>query len=181
MNPSGAPTQSYRRSVTSVDQTVLAEELMTTMAALRRLIRRRVPTEACGPPLRGAHVELLQVIKKQPGIGIASAGRALHLAANSVSTLVNQLIDIGMLERQTAPDDRRAARLWLTDTAKQQLEAFRQVRVDLVAEGVAGLPDTDRQALTKAVPALRALLAALDVEEDASGSLRHAQPAARPR
>ncbi|HET9116713.1 MAG TPA: hypothetical protein VFN75_01305 [Pseudonocardiaceae bacterium] len=37
--------------MTSVEQTVLAEELM---AALRRLIRRRVPTEACGPPLRGA-------------------------------------------------------------------------------------------------------------------------------
>jgi DNA-binding MarR family transcriptional regulator len=167
MNPSGNPTQSYRHSVTSVDQTVLAEELMTTMAALRRLIRRRVPTEACGPPLRGAHVELLQVIKKQPGIGIASAGRALHLAANSVSTLVNQLLDIGMLERQTAPDDRRAARLWLTDAAKQQLAAFRQVRVNLVANGVAGLSDVDRQALTEALPALRALVTALDAEADA--------------
>lgn len=174
MNPSGTPTQSYRRSVTSVDQTVLAEELMTTMAALRRLVRRRVPTEVCGPPLRGAHVELLQVIKKQPGIGIASAGRALHLAANSVSTLVNQLIDLGMLERQTAPDDRRAARLWLTDTAKQQLAAFRQVRVDLVANGVAGLSDADRQALTEALPALRALLTALDMEEDVSSSVHHA-------
>jgi DNA-binding MarR family transcriptional regulator len=53
----------------------------------------------------------------------------LHLAANSVSTLVNQLIDIGMVVRQTAPDDRRAARLWLTDTAAQRLAAFRQVRV----------------------------------------------------
>lgn len=165
MDPSGTPTQSYRRPVTSVEQTVLAEDLMMTMAALRRLIRRRVPTKEGGPPLRDAHVELLQVIKKQPGIGIASAGRALHLAANSVSTLVNQLIDIGMLERQTAPDDRRAARLWLTDKAKQQLEAFRQVRVDLVANGVAGLSGTDRQALTEALPALRALLAALDVED----------------
>jgi hypothetical protein len=53
----------------------------------------------------------------------------------------------------------------LTDKAKQQLEAFRQVRVDLVANGVAGLSGTDRQALTEALPALRALLAALDVED----------------
>ncbi|MBV8992481.1 MAG: winged helix-turn-helix transcriptional regulator [Pseudonocardiales bacterium] len=170
MEPSGTPTKSYRHCVTSVEQTVLAEELMTTMAALRRLIRRRVPTETCGPPLRGAHVELLQVIKKQPGIGIASAGRALHLAANSVSTLVNQLIDIGMLERQTAPNDRRAARLWLTDTATQRLAAVRQVRVDLVANGVAGLSGADRQALTDALPALRALLAALDVDEGKGAS-----------
>lgn len=157
--------KSYRHSVTSVEQTVLAEELMTTMAALRRLIRRRVPTEVSGPPLRGAHVELLQVIKKQPGIGIASAGRALHLAANSVSTLVNQLIDIGMLVRQTSPEDRRAARLWLTETATQRLAAVRQVRIDLVANSVAALSSADRQALTEALPALRALLAALEGEE----------------
>ena len=110
-------------------------------------------------------MELLQVIKKQPGIGIASAGRALHLAANSVSTLVNQLIDIGMLVRQTAPHDRRAARLWLTDTATRRLAAVRQVRIDLVANSVAALSGADRQALTDALPALRALLAALEVEE----------------
>ena len=165
MDPSGAPIKSYRHHVTSLDQAALAEELMTTMAALRRLVRRRVPSEVPGPPLRGAHVELLQVIKKQPGIGIAPAGRALHLAANSVSTLVNQLIDIGMLVRQTAPDDRRAAQLWLTETAAQRLTAWRQGRIDLVTSGVAGLPCADRQALTEALPALRALLAALDSEQ----------------
>jgi DNA-binding MarR family transcriptional regulator len=151
--------------VTSLDQTVLAEELMTTMAALRRLVRRRLPSAVPGPPLRGAHIELLQVIKKQPGIGIAPAGRALHLAANSVSTLVNQLIDIGMLVRQTAPDDRRAARLWLTEAATQRLAAWRQGRIDLIASGVAGLPCADREALSQALPALRALLVALDTEE----------------
>lgn len=170
MNPSGTPIKSYRRSVTSLDQTtlaeeLLAEELMTTISALRRLIRRKVPSGESEPPLRGAHVELLQVIEKQPGIGIASAGRALHLAANSVSTLVNQLIDIGMLVRRTAPDDRRAARLWLTETATQRLAALRQVRADLVATGVAGLSSAERQALTEALPALRALLVALDMEQ----------------
>lgn len=164
-DPSGTPIKSYRRHVTSLDQTALAEELVTTMAALRRLLRRRLPSAEPGSSLRGAHVELLQVIKKQPGIGIAPAGRVLHLAANSVSTLVNQLVDIGMLVRQTAPEDRRAAQLWLTETATQRLAAWRQGRIDLVAGGVAGLSCADRQALTQAVPALRALLAALDTQQ----------------
>ncbi|HWR46619.1 MAG TPA: MarR family winged helix-turn-helix transcriptional regulator [Pseudonocardiaceae bacterium] len=152
--------------MTSLDQTVLGEELMTTMAVLRRLVRRRLRSMVPGPPLRGAHVELLQVIEKQPGIGIGPAGRALHLAANSVSTLVNQLIDQGMLVRQTAPDDRRAARLWLTEAATQRLAAWHQARVDLLAGGVAGLPVADRQALARALPALRALLVALDAGEE---------------
>jgi DNA-binding MarR family transcriptional regulator len=164
-NPSGTPIKSYRRDVTSLDQTVLGEELMTTMAALRRLVRRRLRSVVAGPPLRGAHVELLQVIEKQPGIGIAPAGRALHLAANSVSTLVNQLIDLGMLVRQTDPDDRRAARLWLTEAATQRLAALGQARMNLLAGGVSGLPVADREALARALPALRALLVALDAGE----------------
>jgi DNA-binding MarR family transcriptional regulator len=148
--------------MTGLEQVVLGEELMTTMAALRRLVRRRLRPVMPGPPLRGAQVELLQVVERQPGIGIAPAGRALQLAANSVSTLVNQLIDQGMLVRQTDPDDRRAARLWLTEAATQRLAAWRQARVELVAGGVAGLSVADRQALAQALPALRALLVALE-------------------
>jgi DNA-binding MarR family transcriptional regulator len=145
-----------------VDAAVLGDELMTTIAALRRLVRRRLRSAASGPRLRGAQVELLQVIEKQPGIGIASAGRCLQLAANSVSTLVNQLIDLGMLVRDTAPEDRRAARLWLTGAATQRLAAWRQARIELVTGAMEGLSVADRQALARALPALRALLAALD-------------------
>ncbi|MGH3793548.1 MAG: MarR family winged helix-turn-helix transcriptional regulator [Pseudonocardiaceae bacterium] len=151
--------------MTNLDPTLLGEELMAVMAAVRRVVRRRLRSVLSGPPLRGAHVELLQVVEKQPGIGIAPAGRALHLAANSVSTLVNQLVDSGMLVRQTAPDDRRAARLWLTEAATQRLATWRQTRAELVARGVTGLPVADRQALARALPALRALLVALDSGE----------------
>ena len=112
--------------MTSLEQSVLGDELMTAIAALRRLVHRRLRSAVPGLPLRGAHIELLQVVKKQPGIGIASAGRALHLAANSVSTLVNQLIDLGMLARETAPGDRRAAQLWLTEAATQRLAEYRR-------------------------------------------------------
>jgi DNA-binding MarR family transcriptional regulator len=156
--------ESYSADVTTPDAAALGDELMTTIAALRRLVRRRLRSEVPGPPLRGAQVELLQVIEKQPGIGIAPAGRALHLAANSVSTLVNQLIDLGMLVRDTAPEDRRAARLSLTEAAIQRLAAWRHARTDLVAGAMEALPSDDRQAIARALPALRALLAALDVK-----------------
>lgn len=168
MNPRGGAVESYGRHVTSLEQSVLGDELMTAIAALRRLVHRRLRSAVPGLPLRGAHIELLQVVKKQPGIGIASAGRALHLAANSVSTLVNQLIDLGMLARETAPGDRRAAQLWLTEAATQRLAEYRQTRIDVVAAGVAGLPGADRQALARALPALRALLTALDATEERS-------------
>ncbi len=155
----------YLRCMTSLDSTVLGDELMVTVAALRRLVRRRLRLVVPGPPLRGAQVELLGVIEQQPGIGIAPAGRVLHLAANSVSTLVDQLIDLGMLVRDTDPDDRRAARLWLTEAATQRLAAGRQARMELMAGVVAELSVAEREALAQALTALRALLAALNSME----------------
>jgi DNA-binding MarR family transcriptional regulator len=152
----------YLRRMTSLDSTVLGDELMATVAALRRLVRRRLRAVVPGPPLRGAQLELMRVIEQQPGIGIAAAGRVLVLAANTVSTLVDQLIDLGMLVRDTDPNDRRAARLWLTEAATQRLAAGRQARAELMTGVVAGLSVAEREALAQALPALRALLAALD-------------------
>ena len=145
---------------------MLGDELMATVGALRRVVRRRLREVVAGPPLRGAQLELMRVIEQHPGIGIAPAARILHLAANTVSTLVDQLIDLGMLVREPDPGDRRAARLWLTEAATQRLAAGRQARMELMARVVADLSDTEREALAQALPALRALLVALDSLED---------------
>ncbi|WP_449224298.1 MarR family winged helix-turn-helix transcriptional regulator [Amycolatopsis pigmentata] len=141
--------------------TLLAENLMTRTAGLRRVIRRTVRATVAGEPLRGAQVELLRTVEMRPGIGVAAAARALHMAGNSVSTLVNQLVDAGLLERRVDPDDRRAARLELTETAKARLANWRRARTELVSRALDLLSEEDVRALEAAVPALDRLLEAL--------------------
>jgi len=104
----------------------------------------------------------VRVAYEQPGIGVAAAARELHLAANSVSTLVNQLTDLDMLVRETDPTDRRAIRLYPTDIAIKRLAEWRTARAELVGEGIAALPTNDRAAIAAALPALKALLSTLD-------------------
>jgi DNA-binding MarR family transcriptional regulator len=136
----------------------LAEQLLRSMAGLRRVVRRGVRSELPEPPLRGAQIELLRVVKEQPGIGVAAAARELHLAGNSVSTLVNQLIDARMLRREVDPLDRRAAKLELTEAATQRLENWRRARTGLVAGALAGLSEEDSRAITGALLALDRLM-----------------------
>ncbi len=144
---------------------LIADELMANNAAMRRLLRRRVrPHMAAWPDLRGAQIELLRVVGLRPGIGVAAAARELQMAGNSVSTLVNQLSDVGMLVRETDPADRRAIRLRLTDAARKRLAEWRRIRVDLVAAGIDALPAADRRAIQRALPALHALLDRLTEE-----------------
>jgi len=147
--------------MTRIGDPTLAEQLMRTVLSLRRVVRRRVRTEMSGPPLRGAQAELLRVVEEQPGIGVAAAARELHLAGNSVSTLVNQLIDAHMLRREVDPLDRRAARLELTEEARQRLDTWRRARAGVVSGALDALSEEDTRAITDALPALEKLMAIL--------------------
>jgi DNA-binding MarR family transcriptional regulator len=149
------------------DPVALGDELMSTMARLRRRVRGTLRPQGIGPQLRGAQLELLRVAYEQPGIGVAAAARELHLAANSVSTLVNQLTDLDLLIRETDPNDRRAIRLYPTDVAIKRMAEWRTARAELVGDGIAALAGADRAAIAAALPALRTLLATLDQKGDA--------------
>src|SRR5689334_289175 len=133
---------------------------------MRRVLRRRLRARFGQPPLRGAQAELLQQVDAEPGIGVAAAARALYLAGNSVSTLVNQLVDDGLLRREPDPADRRAVRLFLTPAAVERLALRRAARRELLDDALARLDTGDRAAITAALPALEHLLATLEDRSD---------------
>ncbi|WP_406630197.1 MarR family winged helix-turn-helix transcriptional regulator [Amycolatopsis sp. WGS_07] len=138
----------------------LAERVLTTVLGVRRVVRRRVRAELPGP-LPGSQVELLRVVHRNPGIGVAAAARELNLAGNSVSTLVNALTEAGLLRREVDPADRRAARLQLTDAARERIATWRRARIGLVSTALAQLSEEDTSAIVAALPALERLTEAL--------------------
>ncbi|WP_066943775.1 MarR family winged helix-turn-helix transcriptional regulator [Microtetraspora fusca] len=146
------------------DRSLLSVSLADVLSGIQRLVRRRLRSGLAAPPLRGAQVELLRLATDNPGIGVSAAARELCLAANSVSTLVNQLIAAGLLLRETDPADRRSARLSATPEAETRLRAWRDRRAALLQEHVVRLGEGDRAALAAALPALRRLAESLHEE-----------------
>lgn len=145
-------------------------ELEDVLAGLNRLIRRRLRVGLRRPPLRGAEVELLRLVRAHPGLRVSQAAKELGLAGNSVSTLVKGLVGLGMLERFADPGDGRAALLRLTPEAERRLREWRDRRSVLVRAHIERLSEADRAALTAALPALRALSASL-YEEAENGAV----------
>ncbi|UXY25774.1 MarR family winged helix-turn-helix transcriptional regulator [Streptomyces sp. HUAS TT20] len=140
------------------------QALADTLVGIQRLIRRRLRSGLTAPRLRGAEVELLRLVEARPGIGISDAAKELYLASNSVSTLVNKLAKDGYLVRETDPADRRAARLRLTEAARNRLRDWQRRRAALVGRHVDRLDEADREALRAALPALRKLAVTLHEE-----------------
>jgi DNA-binding MarR family transcriptional regulator len=141
-----------------------ADDVVQQLNGIRRVLRRRLRAALDGPALTAGQVELLQLVEASPGISVSAAARALHLAGNSVSTLINQLTEAGYLRRETDPRDRRAARLYLTEAATARLSSWRDARARLVGAGLAALSVPDRQAIARALPALRRLAEAIAEE-----------------
>lgn len=153
---------------TEADQETFPEELADALVGVQRLLRRRLRAGLTVPRLRGAEVELLRLVEARPGVGVSDAAKELHLAGNSVSTLVNQLVRDGYLVRETDPADRRAARLRLTPVAEARLGDWKRRRTALVGSRLARLDAADREALRAALPALRALAVHLHEEAEES-------------
>ncbi|MFF4734729.1 MarR family winged helix-turn-helix transcriptional regulator [Streptomyces sp. NPDC001262] len=139
----------------------LSDELAGVLAGIQRLARRRLWRAMPQPRLRGAQAELMRVVAARPGIGVSAAARELCLAANSVSTLVNQLVAAGLLHREADPQDRRAALLHPTPACREQLQEWDAQRAALFHERMERLAAADRAALTAALPALRRLAESL--------------------
>jgi DNA-binding MarR family transcriptional regulator len=140
---------------------VVASELMAVTAGIRRRLRRQLGRFMPDQPLSSAQVDLLLVVEAEPGIGVAAAARILHLAGNSVSALVNILVASELLRRETDPADRRAARLYLTPVARRRLTHHREIRAELVGRALDRVGQADREAIERALPALRRLLEVL--------------------
>ena len=139
---------------TTRDLEAQAEQLWVAMASLRRsgrLLARR-PGQLAG--LTDAQLDLVRLVLRRPGVSVTQAADELSLDPNTVSTLVKQLTADHVLVRQVDPDDRRVARLALTEKMARELDDFRDRRVAMLATALAERPAEDRALLVSAAKLL---------------------------
>lgn len=138
-----------------------AAQLGVLVGELHRLLRRCAAGRANRVALPEAQVELLLLVRAEPGISGKEAARRLGTAPNTVSTLVRDLADAGLLDRERDSVDRRVVRLRLTDAAHTRMAEHAANRTALLTDALADLDPAARAAILAAVPHLDALLTAL--------------------
>jgi DNA-binding MarR family transcriptional regulator len=136
-----------------------AEQFLDALSALQRATRRAIERPAKLASLTGAQLELVRLVRRNPGISVTDAAAELRLAPNTVSTLVRYLTDERVLMRTVDPTDRRVARLDLPPGLRREVEAWRDRRVDAMDAALAALTPDERAKLEEALPALSRLAA----------------------
>lgn len=137
-------------------------QLAEVVTRLRRSLRAGVRTEYAWERLPMAQVELLQRLADEPGLRVTELAARHRLATNTVSTLVQQMVDAGLVQRSPDPADRRATTITLTADGHAQLLGWLQANARRLQEALAELGAADRAAILDVVPALTRLVEALE-------------------
>jgi len=113
------------------------------------------------PVTMGQIRALRQVCAQEQPMRMSELADRLHIARRSATTVVDSLVEHGLLERSDDPDDRRSVMINITDAGIAELHASLDRRRSAAARALATLDATD-------LAELRRLLAAA---VDAQGNL----------
>ena len=125
-----------------------------------RLLRRRMDQSAHNLGLTSAqwrvlaHVARCETLKQQP-LNQANLADLLDMEPITLSRQIDRMEAAGLIERRPDPADRRAHRLFLTDTAWPLVNSFRAVGAEVLKTALVGVSEEEVAALTDVLGRMR--------------------------
>jgi DNA-binding MarR family transcriptional regulator len=147
-----------------------AQLLTDVVTRLRRALRTSIRTDYPWESLPMAQVELLMALADNAPAKIGQLAALQRLAPNTVSGLVQQLVEAGLASRETDPTDRRVARVTLTEAGHRQLDEWRAAHERRIGSALDRLPPGDRDAIMLALPGLDQLVRQLTKPAEPDGA-----------
>jgi DNA-binding MarR family transcriptional regulator len=137
--------------VAGQDIPTLAEQLRPALLRASRQLRRAAQRAG----VSALDAQLLNSVKKEPGIGVGALADREQMTPPSMSSHVKRLERAGWIVRDAASaGDRRRFGLRLTPDGAKALEAIRRRRNDWLASRLAALTALERADLAAAVAPL---------------------------
>lgn len=105
---------------------------------------------------RAGYWTLVRLDESDGPVRLSELAAALELDLSTVSRQARHLVDIGLVTRQSDPDDGRAARLALSERGCAVLDAVRRSRRDVLRSTLASWDATERSQLASSIARLAA-------------------------
>ena len=104
----------------------------------------------------------LGFIYRNQGASLSEVGDHIGLTLPTMSSLVDGLVDRGLIIRREDSEDRRRMTLALTQAGRTRLESAREATLANLEQRIRQLPTSDRATIIAAMHVLRALFSRVD-------------------
>jgi DNA-binding MarR family transcriptional regulator len=142
----------------------VAEDLLSVPPLIGRIIRRKLLKKArigfkkdITPP----HFEIIKLLQETGTLHIAEIGERLQIARPQMTHLIDKLVGLGVVERQTVLEDRRIINVALTRKGRTTLEKHDSRIKNAVRETLSCFSDTELEDLSASLRNLRDMLSKL--------------------
>lgn len=132
------------------------EQVARLRAVIGRLARRLRPTVA-GSSLTPSQTSVLFTIVRRGPLGLSELAEIESVNPTMLSRITAQLCEAGLIDRETDPEDRRAAVVKATPAGRRMRERIHRERTEALSAHVEKLDEREQRALWAALPVLEAL------------------------
>jgi DNA-binding MarR family transcriptional regulator len=106
----------------------LLMQVFESFHAFKRALQDQLPTLVGKFPISGAQLELLSTVHHMQPASHKQLAIRLHLSAGAVSQLVDGLFELGLVNREISPHDRRLQLLRLSKKGDKALQEINNNR-----------------------------------------------------
>lgn len=136
------------------------DNIGTLLTETARLLRRRFDARARRHEVSRAQWQVLIALSRNEGINQVGLADYLEVETITLCRMIDRLQDAHLVERRADPDDRRAWRLYLTNTAWPLLQTLHPIGAEVIEEAFGDMDPAARATLVAGLKALKANLSA---------------------
>src|SRR6201984_3864924 len=118
----------------------LRRQLVAQLVESSRLLRNYIDHRAKEKGTTRAQWIVLFRLRQQEGLSQVDLADVLELQPISLVRLLDRLVEHGLLERRHDPKDRRANRLFLTESGRQLVDDLDSLRDEIAADVLREIP-----------------------------------------
>lgn len=142
----------------------VAEDLFSTLPLIGRSIRRKLLKTALTrfkEDIEPPHFEIMKLLEEAGTLHVAQIGERLQIARPQMTHLIDKLVDLDIVERQTGTEDRRMINIMLTNKGKTILKEHDSDIRNATRETLSCLTDKELQDLSASLRKLRDIFSKL--------------------
>src|SRR6516164_6612329 len=144
----------------------LKRQLIAQLVESSRLLRNYIDHRAKARGTTRAQWIVLFRLRRQEGLSQVDLADVLELQPISLVRLLDRLVEHGLLERRHDPKDRRANRLFLTETGRQLVDDLDSLREAIAIDVLGEVPDNAVQATLATLREIKERIKALSGPPD---------------
>jgi DNA-binding MarR family transcriptional regulator len=143
----------------------VALDLLSVPPLVFRMVRRRVVSTTLAETnldIKLLHFEIMRVLKDEGTLHPAKIGEKLLVAKAQMTHLIDKLVELDFVKRETGSDDRRTINITLADKGRKVLEEQDNTVINAMQENMSSLTDRELEDLSDSLRKLRDILVKLE-------------------